>query len=176
MTAGLQGSLMVDVAGTWLTAEDRQLLRQPEVGGLIIFARNIEHPRQVLDRDRLLAAVADQLAALSAFGDRVGLAFQVLDAILDDARQSPSWSNTQPYRIAVATGALRDRLAQALSLVGALVKQVQYQAQGRFLPYAGQFGELAHRIFYQFARKSHFLVHSRRSMVHGEEFSSSIVD
>ncbi len=37
MTAGLQGSLMVDVAGTWLTAEDRQLLRQPEVGGLIIF-------------------------------------------------------------------------------------------------------------------------------------------
>ena len=47
MTAGLQGSLMVDVAGTWLTAEDRQLLRQPQVGGLIIFARNIEHPRQV---------------------------------------------------------------------------------------------------------------------------------
>jgi len=41
MTAGLQGSLMVDVAGIWLTAEDRQLLRQPEVGGLIIFARNI---------------------------------------------------------------------------------------------------------------------------------------
>ncbi|WP_241150525.1 hypothetical protein, partial [Pseudomonas viridiflava] len=29
----MQGSLMVDVAGTWLTAEDRQLLRQPEVGG-----------------------------------------------------------------------------------------------------------------------------------------------
>ena len=27
---------MVDVAGTWLTAEDRHLLRQPEVGGLII--------------------------------------------------------------------------------------------------------------------------------------------
>ncbi len=45
MTAGLQGSLMVDVAGTWLTAEDRQLLRQPEVGGLIIFARNIEKIR-----------------------------------------------------------------------------------------------------------------------------------
>ncbi len=25
----MQGSLMVDIAGTWLTAEDRQLLRQP---------------------------------------------------------------------------------------------------------------------------------------------------
>ena len=57
MTAALQGSLMVDVAGTWLTAEDRHLLRQPEVGGLIIFARNIEHPRQVLDRTRLLDRV-----------------------------------------------------------------------------------------------------------------------
>ena len=43
----MQGSLMMDVAGTWLTAEDRQMLRQPEVGGLIIFARNIESPRQV---------------------------------------------------------------------------------------------------------------------------------
>ena len=27
MSSALQGSLMVDVAGTWLTAEDRQLLR-----------------------------------------------------------------------------------------------------------------------------------------------------
>ena len=38
MSSALQGSLMVDVAGTWLTADDRHLLRQPEVGGLIIFA------------------------------------------------------------------------------------------------------------------------------------------
>jgi nitroreductase len=37
-----------------------------------------------------------------------------IDAILDDARQSPSWSNTQPYRIAVATGAVRERLAREL--------------------------------------------------------------
>jgi nitroreductase len=35
----------------------------------------------------------------------------VLEAILADAGQSPSWSNTQPYRIAVASGELRDRLA-----------------------------------------------------------------
>lgn len=33
MTVSLQGSLMVDIAGKWLTAEDRQLLRQPEVAG-----------------------------------------------------------------------------------------------------------------------------------------------
>ena len=47
MTVSLQGSLMVDIAGTWLTAEDRHLLRQPEVAGLIIFARNIDSSRQV---------------------------------------------------------------------------------------------------------------------------------
>lgn len=39
----------------------------------------------------------------------------VLDAVLADANQSPSWSNTQPYRIAVASGPLREQLAQALS-------------------------------------------------------------
>ncbi len=43
----MQGSLMLDIAGTWLTPEDRQILRQPQVAGLILFARNIEDPRQV---------------------------------------------------------------------------------------------------------------------------------
>jgi nitroreductase len=38
----------------------------------------------------------------------------VLDAVLDDASWAPSWSNTQPYRIAVASGALRDQLAAEL--------------------------------------------------------------
>lgn len=38
----------------------------------------------------------------------------LLEAILDDARHAPSWSNTQPYRIAIASGALRDRLATEL--------------------------------------------------------------
>ena len=37
-----------------------------------------------------------------------------LDAILDEAMQSPSWSNTQPYRLAVATGDTRDALAAEL--------------------------------------------------------------
>ena len=72
MTAGLQGSLMVDVAGTWLTAEDRQLLRQPEVGGLIIFARNIEHPRQVRELSASIRAVRpDLLLAVDQEGGRV---------------------------------------------------------------------------------------------------------
>lgn len=42
------------------------------------------------------------------------IAEPVLDAVLADACWSPSWSNTQPYRVAVATGELRDRLAAEL--------------------------------------------------------------
>ncbi len=72
MTAGLQGSLMVDVAGTWLTAEDRQLLRQPEVGGLIIFARNIETPRQVRELSAAIRSIRpDLLLAVDQEGGRV---------------------------------------------------------------------------------------------------------
>ncbi|NWD84320.1 beta-N-acetylhexosaminidase, partial [Pseudomonas reactans] len=68
----MQGSLMVDVAGTWLTAEDRHLLRQPEVGGLIIFARNIEHPRQVRELSAAIRAVRpDLLLAVDQEGGRV---------------------------------------------------------------------------------------------------------
>jgi nitroreductase len=39
----------------------------------------------------------------------------VLDAVLADANASPSWSNTQPYRIAIASGALRDRMQAELT-------------------------------------------------------------
>lgn len=38
----------------------------------------------------------------------------VLDVVLADANHAPSWSNTQPYRIAVASGAVRERLATEL--------------------------------------------------------------
>ncbi len=42
------------------------------------------------------------------------IAEPVLDAVLADACWSPSWSNTQPYRVAMATGEQRDRLAAEL--------------------------------------------------------------
>lgn len=72
MSTRLQGSLMVDIAGTWLTAEDRHLLRQPEVAGLIIFARNIEHPRQVRELSAAIRAVRPELIlAVDQEGGRV---------------------------------------------------------------------------------------------------------
>lgn len=38
----------------------------------------------------------------------------LLDAVLSDALTAPSWSNTQPYRLAVASGAVRDRISAEL--------------------------------------------------------------
>jgi len=68
----MQGSLMLDIAGTWLTAEDRQLIRQPEVGGLILFARNIDNPRQVHELCHAIRAVRpDLLLAVDQEGGRV---------------------------------------------------------------------------------------------------------
>ena len=39
----------------------------------------------------------------------------LLNAVLQDANQAPSWSNTQPYRIAIASGPVRDRLQVELT-------------------------------------------------------------
>nr|WP_308811759.1 beta-N-acetylhexosaminidase [Stutzerimonas azotifigens] len=72
MKQDMQGSLMLDIAGTWLTAEDRHLLRQPQVGGLILFARNIEDPAQVQQLCRSIRAVRpDLLLAVDQEGGRV---------------------------------------------------------------------------------------------------------
>lgn len=63
---------MLDLAGTWLTPEDRQLLRQPEVGGMILFARNTESPAQVRELVRSIRALRpDMLIAIDQEGGRV---------------------------------------------------------------------------------------------------------
>ena len=37
---------------------------------------------------------------------------EILDQILTDALTAPSWSNTRPFKIAVATGDVRDRISK----------------------------------------------------------------
>jgi nitroreductase len=39
----------------------------------------------------------------------------LLEEVLEDANWAPSWSNTQPYRVAIASGALKEQLKRELA-------------------------------------------------------------
>lgn len=68
----MHGSLMLDIEGTYLTAEDRKILRQPQICGVILFARNIVHPQQVRELCRAIRAVrSDLLIGVDQEGGRV---------------------------------------------------------------------------------------------------------
>lgn len=72
------GPLMIDVEGLSLTAEEKEVLRHPQVGGLILFARNFASPEQVtaliaeihaLREPRLLVAVDQEGGRVQRFRD-----------------------------------------------------------------------------------------------------------
>ena len=66
------GALMLDIAGTTLSSEDIELLQAPQVGGVILFARNIESPAQVRAlTDHMRQICPDLLIAVDQEGGRV---------------------------------------------------------------------------------------------------------
>lgn len=66
------GALMLDLDGLVLTEDEIELLRQPEVGGLILFGRNIESYAQLKALVVSIREVAPQLLiAIDQEGGRV---------------------------------------------------------------------------------------------------------
>jgi beta-N-acetylhexosaminidase len=66
------GALMLDIAGTTLSKEDIELLQAPQVGGVILFARNIESAQQVRAlTDHMRQVRPDILIAVDQEGGRV---------------------------------------------------------------------------------------------------------
>ncbi len=72
------GPVMIDIEGTMLTAEDRELLRHPRVGGIILFSRNFQSVEQLkallaevhaLRTPRLLVAVDHEGGRVQRFRD-----------------------------------------------------------------------------------------------------------
>jgi beta-N-acetylhexosaminidase len=64
---------MLDLEGTGLTAEDRELLRHPAVGGVILFSRNFEDPEQIAALTAAIHGLRDPhlLVAVDQEGGRV---------------------------------------------------------------------------------------------------------
>ncbi|WP_230661712.1 beta-N-acetylhexosaminidase [Psychrobacter sp. I-STPA10] len=68
----MYGVLMIDIEGTQLTAADINLIQQAQVGGVILFARNIESPAQVRELcDEIRYHNADILIGVDQEGGRV---------------------------------------------------------------------------------------------------------
>jgi len=64
---------MLDLEGTVLTDDDREFLRHPAVGGVILFSRNFEHPDQIAELTTAIHDLRDPhlLVAVDQEGGRV---------------------------------------------------------------------------------------------------------
>jgi beta-N-acetylhexosaminidase len=72
MNTSVHGAVMLDVAGTELTAVDRRRLKHPLTGGVVLFARNFENRAQLTALNAAIKKVRrDLLIAVDHEGGRV---------------------------------------------------------------------------------------------------------
>lgn len=66
------GRLMLDLAACQITAQERELLSHPEVGGVILFSRNYQNPQQLTELTAEIRSLAPRaLIAVDHEGGRV---------------------------------------------------------------------------------------------------------
>ena len=66
---------------------------------------------------------------------------EIIDQLLEDAITAPSWSNTRPYLVGIATGEVRDRISQGfLSRWAAADKALQGGVMGKIKLFFTRYG------------------------------------
>jgi len=97
------GPIMLDVGGTSLTQEDKELMQHPLVGGLILFSRNFESVEQVTNLNIQIrqAAQKDFLIAVDHEGGRVQRfkeGFTLIPAMGTLLQKVKQNANQNPYK------------------------------------------------------------------------------
>lgn len=113
------GPVMVDLAGHDLTAEDRELLRHPAVGGVILFARNYVAPEQISDLTAAIHQVREPrlLIGVDQEGGRVQRFREGFTRLPPAGRFGALYAH-DPRRAAAACSAVAWLLAAELLAVG----------------------------------------------------------
>lgn len=107
------GPVMLDVAGLRVTSEEKEILRHPSVGGVILFARNFESPKQLialtaeiraLRRPELLIAVDHEGGRVQRFQEgftRIPAMRSLGECWESDAAEARALAESAGYVIAV---------------------------------------------------------------------------
>lgn len=102
------GPVMLDVAGLRLTPDEKEILRHPSVGGVILFARNFESPRQLVALTAEMRALRrpELLIAVDHEGGRVQRFQEGFTRISPMRTLGEGWEKdpSQAKAIAEATG------------------------------------------------------------------------